>query len=786
MAAILLGFAGSAIGGALGGSILGISAATIGGYIGSTLGGYIDAALFAPTQEGPRLNDLTVTASTYGQAIPLVYGPQARIAGNIVWSSGLIETSRKRRRGKTGPKVREYQYHSHVAVALCEGQARRIKRIWANGKVIFQNNGSGTDIVAPGPVAVGTSWLRSGGALAVADAVRFYRGTLDQQPDPLLESRLGVGNTPAFVGTCYVVIETLQLADFGNRLPNLEFELEAQEQISVAGVVQDIAARAGVSQIYANPLLHRPVSGYVVAREATAWAAIQPLGIAYAFDVADRGGALSVVPRGRAPIATLDPGDLAAVAMAGDGGTARGAAISVPREHDRALPRRSSLTYRDVSRDYQPSTESAARQSGGSDVQVTEEIALNLTATEARRIADRLLHEAWAGRETLDLALTDRWIDLNAADPVVVPLGSAGLAYMRIERVNRTSAGVVQLSLRSDDPEVYRSTAVSVAPAVPPNDLAAIPDTRLLLIDAPIVQDANDDDGFYWAATGEGENWRGAEILRSIDGGATYDTVADAGGIADIGTVAGVVPSGPTLVWDRATTITVTLLPGGELESLTEAQVLAGWNLAWIGPPSGQGGEYLQFATATLIAPQTWQLSNLLRGRRGTEHAVAAHGAGELFLLMLPDSVQRANYGSGDWNRQRLYRPVSTWQEFADATDQTFTNTGEGRRPLAPVHPRVERNAAQDCTISWVRRTRWQVPGLGNGLVPLGEESERYEIDILVGSTVVRTLTATAPTVVYSAADQTADGITPGSQIAGRIHQIGAVRGRGRALEFAG
>jgi hypothetical protein len=229
---------------------------------------------------------------------------------------------------------------------------------------------------------------------------------------------------------------------------------------------------------------------------------------------------------------------------------------------------------------------------------------------------------------------------------------------------------------------------------------------------------------------------------------------------------------------------TVTLLPGGELESASEFQVLGGANVAWIGPASGQGGEYVQFTTATLTAPLTYQVSGLLRGRKGTEHAIATHGAGEIFVLMLTGTVERANFGPADWNRQRLYKPVSVFQEVTAAADQSFTNTGEGRRPLAPVHPRGTRTGTGDLTLTWVRRTRLSVPGLGGGPVPLGEQSEAYEVEILSGATVVRTIAAQAPLAAYTAAQQTADGLTPGAAVSGTIYQISGSRGRGRPLAF--
>ena len=121
MASVALGYAGRAIGAAIGGPI----GAAIGGYIGQAIGSMIDNELFPSKAEGPRLNDLTVTSSTYGQPLPLIFGPENRLAGNIIWSSGLIETKRKvKQGGKGGPVVQttEYSYRSSIAVAVGEGR----------------------------------------------------------------------------------------------------------------------------------------------------------------------------------------------------------------------------------------------------------------------------------------------------------------------------------------------------------------------------------------------------------------------------------------------------------------------------------------------------------------------------------------------------------------------------------------------------------------------------------------------------------------------------------------
>ncbi len=103
---------------------------------------------------------------------------------------------------------------------------------------------------------------------------------------------------------------------------------------------------------------------------------------------------------------------------------------------------------------------------------------------------------------------------------------------------------------------------------------------------------------------------------------------------------------------------------------------------------------------------------------------------------------------------------------------------GEGLKPLSPAHVRGSRTAG-DLNLTWVRRTRIGGDTWDGIDVPLGETEERYEIDILDGSTVKRTLTATSPGAVYTAAQQSADFGSPQSSVSLRIFQLSATRGRG-------
>jgi hypothetical protein len=106
---------------------------------------------------------------------------------------------------------------------------------------------------------------------------------------------------------------------------------------------------------------------------------------------------------------------------------------------------------------------------------------------------------------------------------------------------------------------------------------------------------------------------------------------------------------------------------------------------------------------------------------------------------------------------------------------------GLGLRPLSPVHVRGRRLGG-DLVLSWIRRTRVGGDAWLASDVPLAEEAESYEVDVLSGSTVVRTLASSAPGVTYAAAEQAADFGTPPASVTVRVHQIGAL-GRGSPRE---
>lgn len=190
--------------GGFGGALIG-AAAVAGAQV---VGGLIDGAIFGGTsttkREGSRLEDLDIMSSTEGTGIPWISG-RARVAGSVIWATRIKETARTEsetyKTGKTSSQrveTTDYTYSVSFALAVADTRGapvRHFGRIWADNRLLDL---SGLE-------------------------VRFYRGTEDQDPDPLITAVEGAA--PAYRGIAYLVFEDLPLADYGNRIPQMAVEV---------------------------------------------------------------------------------------------------------------------------------------------------------------------------------------------------------------------------------------------------------------------------------------------------------------------------------------------------------------------------------------------------------------------------------------------------------------------------------------------------------------------------------------------------------------------------------
>ena len=187
MAQVILSSVGSAVGGPLG--------AVVGAALGAAVDQAAISALSPARQVGPRIPELRLTGAAEGAALACVFG-RARVGGQVIWAARFREKRVEGRvGGSKGQKTTSYAYSLSFAVAVAEGPIDGIGRVWADGKVMDLSGAT----------------------------MRVHRGTEDQLPDPLIAAI--EGDAPAYRGVAYVVFEDLALEAYGNRPPQLSFEV---------------------------------------------------------------------------------------------------------------------------------------------------------------------------------------------------------------------------------------------------------------------------------------------------------------------------------------------------------------------------------------------------------------------------------------------------------------------------------------------------------------------------------------------------------------------------------
>ncbi len=214
MATILFAAAGAAVGSGFGGTVLGLSGAVLGRAVGATVGRALDQRIMGAGSEAVeigRIDRFHVMGASEGAPIPKFWG-RMRLAGQVIWASPFRETSQASGgKGMPSPKTVQYSYSVSLAIALGEGEILGIGRIWADGDEIS-------------PRSLNT---------------RVYHGTEEQLPDPLIEAHMG-DLAPAYRGTAYVVVDSLDLGAFGNRVPQFSFEVMRRAQGPEARKVPDL------------------------------------------------------------------------------------------------------------------------------------------------------------------------------------------------------------------------------------------------------------------------------------------------------------------------------------------------------------------------------------------------------------------------------------------------------------------------------------------------------------------------------------------------------------------
>ncbi|MGR6330422.1 phage tail protein [Sphingomonas sp. XXL09] len=570
MATLMLTAIGTAIGG------------PIGGAVGALIGQGIDQRVFrAAAKDGPRLTELAVQTSSYGTAIPRLFG-RMRVSGTVIWATDLIEHRERVGGGKGSAGTNRYSYSASFAVALSARPVRSVGRIWAEGVLIRG--------------AAGDWKVRTG--------FRLHHGGEDQPVDPLIASAEGA--TPAYRGLAYAVFEGLQLETFGNRIPSLTFEVVADDAPVPTGTVaaslcEEVTAAGGL-----------PLAGFAATGSAR--------GVLETLATIDGGwwrpeGARIVRGAAGDAATAFDDDGFSAGAGAGRRGERRTVA---PVER---VPRAVSVAYHDPARDYQAGVQRVRRPGAG-----LREDRIDLPAVLGADVAKGVAAAILARGE---VERTQRMIAPGLTALAIAPGMQVRLdgATWRVSQVQvEAMAPVLTLVPLAPPPAVVAASSGRVSAAA---DLT-IGRTVMHAVELPGLDDVPAAAPRVTVfAAGEGEGWRTAALLYSLDDGASWMDAAATAAPAILGRVSRPPDAAQATLVDHASTLEVTLAhPAMTLGDADGAARARGVNLALV------GDELIQFGRAEPLGQGRWRLRDLWRGLRGSETAIGTQQAGDRFVLI--------------------------------------------------------------------------------------------------------------------------------------------------------
>jgi hypothetical protein len=689
MATLVLTAVGSAVGG------------PIGGAIGALIGRSVDAALFGPKRrEGPRLVELAVQTSSYGAQIPKLFGTM-RVAGTVIWATDLIESRASSRSGKGQPSTSTYSYAASFAVLLSARAIRGVGRIWAEGKLL----------------------RGAAGDFKTATGFRLHLGGEDQAVDPLIASAEGAA-TPAYRGAAYAVFEMLQLADFGNRIPSLTFEVIADE----GAVLVSTIAKALAGEVSGTAAL--AVGGFA-ASGGSVRAVLEMLAQSGGAWFAPVGGGLVMRDVAGATVVVADEG------FAVEGKSVRRARAVAAIE---TVPRTVTVGYYDAARDYQAGLQRARRPGAGvRDDRV--EVPAVLEAGAAKTVAEAMLARAEAGRvrRTIAAGFGAMAIAPGACVTIAGEGGVWRVSDVSIEGMV-TTLGLVPLVAAS-----LPATATSgrVSGAVD----AVVGATIVRAFEVPGLEEAPlSAPRMTVVAGGTGAAWRQAALLYSVDDGVSWVAAGATAAPGVLGTIAVVASSAPATLVDLRGAFEVVLAHAEmELGDADAAALDRGVNLALL------GDELVQFGRAEPLGGARWRLSQLLRGRRGTEAAAGVQKVGERFVLLEAGAARAFDLPVSVLGRE--VRVIASGVGDDAPVETRCVMRGASVVPPSPVHLRFSSEADGSATVRWTRRSRAGWRWIDGVDAPLAEEVEAYRVTVTAGGT-SRDVDVAEPFVSITAAER--------------------------------
>ena len=536
--------------------------------------------------------------------------------------------------------------------------------------------------------------------------------------------------------------------------------------LPLSAVIAEICGDAGLVSGLDASQAHALVRGYMVNDIGSARQALQPLVTAYGLNIAEREGVLRFTLRNGVAATLIDRAQLAISSDLDSG-------IEATRSSEIETPGRIRLSYVEAEGDYETRSAEAIFPDETSSAVAGSELALQLTNPEARTIAERWLVESRVARDGVRLGLPRSKLGIGAGDLVKLD----GQSY----RIDKVEAGeqLLMEAVRVDqgaylpaediDSSTSRAAVRAAASQVFP-----------LFMDLPLLTGSEDPVAPHVAATVS--PWSGSIAVWSSASSDGFSLNRSLETPSILGITMTEIAAAPSGLWDRGPALRVKL-SSGTLSSASEDDVLNGVNVAAIGDGTAGNWEIIQFQQATLVAPRTYDITVRLRGQAGTDGVAPDHWPAGSFFVLLDGSVPQIDLPVSARGLTRNYRVGALERGYADAkvVSRSLAFDGIGLRPYSVSHLEATGAVGSPIQLTWIRRTRIDGDSWQSVEVPLGEESELYEITVSQGAAVLRQEFSSLPAWSYTPVMQAEDGLAGAVTLA--VAQVSTRYGAGPAVK---
>jgi hypothetical protein len=447
------------------------------------------------------------------------------------------------------------------------------------------------------------------------------------------------------------------------------------------------------------------------------------------------------------------------------------ALITQIRAQETDLPAAVRITYVESGLDYRQSTVSQQRSGTSSVAEVDLTVAAGITQAVAQQQADIYLAETWQGRETATFGLLPSSAGLVPGDVVSI-LGNQW-------RINTIKAG----TQRNVEAQAYDAAVYDPPPAPQRNVTAIIPTIygvpQVFMMDLAMM-DSGGSSGPRMAANAT--PWPGSLSVFKRNGASSFVYNSQITQQATLGSTLTALALGVTDRIDFNQTLDVQI-SNGSLSSVGEDELLSGSNIAAVGDMVS-GFEIIQFQNAVLVSTNTYRLSGLLRAQAGSGAEMLANRLAGASFVLLNGAITQPVMTLAEAGQGGEWRIGPAPQDYGSPSyaDLTIGGSLRATRPLSPTYFKML-NTGAGYAFSWIRRTRINGDSWEIAEVPLAEDIESYQLQILNGATLVRSVTTSAANYFYAASDAVADfGAAPTSFTA-QVSQISATFGPGAVTE---